>query len=84
MLWSRHLRLGSLRWIPFLAGCLWFAGEGLAKVIAIMEKYHALADAKAQARGYDETALAALAGFATSPVRDALSEGVRFCIERAH
>ena len=71
----------------FLKRCLEDLEQGeddLAKVIAIMEKYHALADAKAQARGYGETALAALEGFATSPVRDALSEGVRFCIERAH
>ena len=56
----------------------------LERAIDLMEKYGALADAKARARNYGETARSALMIFPDSPAKTALTQVVEFCIERAH
>lgn len=56
----------------------------LQRAIGLMEKYGALSDAKARARSYGETALAALASFDDGNAKTALAKVVEFCIERAH
>ena len=58
--------------------------EDLKQAIAIMDACDALADAKARARAYGDTARRALDVFPASDAKDSLLKVVEFCLERAH
>ncbi len=54
----------------------------LAEALEILGRHNALADSMARARDYADEASQAIATFAPSPERDALSEVVEFCVRR--
>ena len=56
----------------------------LEQAISLMQAHNALSDTLVRARGYAETARAALDPFPASPHRAALEDVVDFCVERAY
>jgi octaprenyl-diphosphate synthase len=58
--------------------------EDLAHAQALLKQRNAIADTLARARHYGARAIDALAGFANSPARQALTETVEFAIARAY
>jgi octaprenyl-diphosphate synthase len=56
----------------------------LEAAIALLERHGAIADTVTRAEGYGVAALRALDAFPDGPLRRALADIVRFCIERAH
>ena len=54
----------------------------LAEALEILGRHNALADSMVRARAYADEASQAIATFAPSPERDALSEVVEFCVRR--
>jgi octaprenyl-diphosphate synthase len=56
----------------------------LEQAIALMHTHNALSDTLVRARGYAETARAALDTFPAGPHRAALEDVVDFCVERAY
>jgi len=58
--------------------------DDLAEAQALLRRHRAIEESLDRARGYGETALAALDRFPAGEERAALAEVVRFCIDRAY